>query len=715
MNALIEKEISGAESLQASSSRSPAIPALSSIRFLLALSILFGHFTQTFPIHSDFFDLNLAFDNNTAVAAFFCLSGFVTTYQYGLAGKPINKIDYFRKRVARIFPLYWACLLLAVMITPLQTIFPDFHQIIPVVVVNFFLLQAWTDNPLYLWGIVVPAYSLSMEVAYSVLFPFIINSFRKTYGLWLLLSLSLFGIISFTTPMVAQVDWWEHVFPLCCVYSFILGMTGAIFIPLLKQAHSHKSSWDFWTFSSLELILAVVFLRYGVSDKLAALFLFTILMLVLTIERGILSRILGWRPLAKLGELSYAIYLLHHIFLRALISMNFRADCLDVGYKLVAYTLFCVSTSYIIHKYLEQPWRQKLCGKLPQRPVWLVALTSALAFGVCILMTTAAGAGLNVLSKVPTTSDLLKEALSKPLPQYSNLDFAGAFQLEKLYLWPCPEGLRVVGYWKTGEKTEPATSLGVHIIDRRGMILAQADHRLLTSDCDAHGIVRDAFTIPTGKLEQSVSLGLLLYKDPHQPLNITNAPNFDCNGRRLIITLAENMSAPAIAIGESAVSAASPWNTQFSSAADFAHEIQSKPLAEFKNIIFDKAYQLEKIFLWHSPQGLRVVGYWKTGEHPQLAKQLGVHLLDIKGKIVGQADHSINANDCSKAGTLRDAFTISTKQMEHACNIGLLLYTDPRHPLTIDAGPKCDCDQRRLLIPLPAKLDTAGHKVEQAP
>lgn len=95
------------------------VPALTSLRFLAALMVMFGHSVGLF--YSDFsprvFNSLLGFAN-MGMSLFFILSGFVITYNYGSLGT-LNAHELKRfavARVARIYPLYLALLLLNVAI-----------------------------------------------------------------------------------------------------------------------------------------------------------------------------------------------------------------------------------------------------------------------------------------------------------------------------------------------------------------------------------------------------------------------------------------------------------------------------------------------------------------------------------------------------------------------------------------------------------------------
>ena len=89
--------------------RKPALPALTGLRTLLAINIMFFHFT---PPHPDFLTplLNNAY---VFVGFFFLISGFVLAYNY--ADRPVlSKRSFYVARLSRVYPVYLLVLLLSI-------------------------------------------------------------------------------------------------------------------------------------------------------------------------------------------------------------------------------------------------------------------------------------------------------------------------------------------------------------------------------------------------------------------------------------------------------------------------------------------------------------------------------------------------------------------------------------------------------------------------
>jgi peptidoglycan/LPS O-acetylase OafA/YrhL len=92
-------------------------PALTTLRFLAAAMVFVYHFP---PQAAPGVVAALAGQGHVGVTVFFVLSGFLITVRYSEAlGRPggVTLREYFRKRVARIVPLYWAVLGVSLVLT----------------------------------------------------------------------------------------------------------------------------------------------------------------------------------------------------------------------------------------------------------------------------------------------------------------------------------------------------------------------------------------------------------------------------------------------------------------------------------------------------------------------------------------------------------------------------------------------------------------------
>ena len=95
--------------------RKPALPALSGLRTILAVNVMFFHFT---PPHPKF--LTPVIDNAYVfVGFFFLISGFILAYNY--ADRPtLSKQTFYLARLSRVYPVYLLVLLLSLPFLPIE-------------------------------------------------------------------------------------------------------------------------------------------------------------------------------------------------------------------------------------------------------------------------------------------------------------------------------------------------------------------------------------------------------------------------------------------------------------------------------------------------------------------------------------------------------------------------------------------------------------------
>ena len=161
VNPTLKPSIAPAPAVAQSSAaaRRPNLPALTGLRSLLALTIMFFHFT---PPHMQL--LYPVIDSGYVfVVFFFLLSGYVLAYNYAGRPTPLVKRDFWRARFARLYPVF--LLSLAISFTMLQA---EWHarthaDFFTGLVLTPLLLQGWSPQLATFWNTV--AWTLSAEAA----------------------------------------------------------------------------------------------------------------------------------------------------------------------------------------------------------------------------------------------------------------------------------------------------------------------------------------------------------------------------------------------------------------------------------------------------------------------------------------------------------------------------------------------------------------------
>jgi peptidoglycan/LPS O-acetylase OafA/YrhL len=365
----------------------PNIPALTGLRAVAALLVVLFHYKYIVPglgtsqapgarvIQSGF----------VGVSLFFVLSGFILAYTYigddgALRG---TWKDFLFARFARVYPVYIFALLIAL------PIFIDISLVHPVGVMKLkdtirtafltpLLLQGWTPRRAWMWN--GPGWSLSAEAFFYLLFPSI--------GVWLakqsskkLQLVALLACMAIVAPQVifgsSRPGGMESVTsssygpwiaflkfsPLIHLPQFVIGViTGLAFI---QRRHSvNPSGWP-----TLVVIMGIAVLLasshripYLLLQGGAVAPLFALAIYGIACGGGLVGRFLAHPAALRLGEASYALYLIHMplswYLTKALQLMGWPR--IEAWTGLAAFVLMALMFAFAIYGAVEQPARQRL-------------------------------------------------------------------------------------------------------------------------------------------------------------------------------------------------------------------------------------------------------------------------------------------------------------------------------------------------------------------
>ncbi|RKH16491.1 acyltransferase [Corallococcus sp. CA047B] len=383
----------------------PSLPALTGLRFFAALHVVAFHVT---PREGRPAWLAGFLDNGPAsVTLFFILSGFVLAQAYlGQASSgQVSRRAFWAARFARVYPVYLLGLVLTAPpffqfvlrqeggLTP-----ASLQRILGVGAAVFSLTQAWVPPAACAWN--CPGWSLSVEAFFYLLFPMLAVPVARLgpkglrwaavsvgavaavlSGLWLLGDTLLAG----DSP---HRDTWLLVgeySPLIKLPQFLLGVVlGRLFV-LRGRELPRASAMGSLAAAALALgLLAVPWTgtAWALRD-LALTPVFAWLLWTLATGHGPLAAFLSRASVVRLGEASYALYILHiplAFYTRAAerlsgIGLERRAPW---GYSALAITSFVV-VSLAVFAWLEEPARRWLRNRLSRpRPRPLSASTGLL-------------------------------------------------------------------------------------------------------------------------------------------------------------------------------------------------------------------------------------------------------------------------------------------------------------------------------------------------
>lgn len=384
--------------------RPAKLPALTSLRFFGAAMIVFAHTAGGFGTYPTA-EQGAAWYFTLGVSFFYVLSGFILAYVY-----PDPRATGLRKfwlaRIARIWPAHLAAFLILLAIVPRREWTPPFASGIDVVLSNLLLVHSWLPISRYSYSYNAVSWSLSVELAFYLLFPFLLVACRRRP----LLMLAPMFAVSFGLGLSANNAWlplptgWSAGdlalrTPWPRLFEFVTGIVTALVWKRISPRVSVSVAVATATEAAV-VALAIWFTHFaavggqqlttvpwlGVMGRLALVYtlsalVFALVIFVMAFHRGLLSRALAIPPMQLLGEISYSIYLLHYVLLLA-----YRADPgitkdMTGAQSYLAYWIVVLMASFIVWTLVETPARRWLTGLWPRQtrsvpagrsgPTWL--------------------------------------------------------------------------------------------------------------------------------------------------------------------------------------------------------------------------------------------------------------------------------------------------------------------------------------------------------
>lgn len=366
------------------------LPALTSLRFFAAAMIVIQHTAGYFHIWESFAG---KFVLTQGVTFFFVLSGFILTYAHpGLSGFS-NSLKFIWARIARVWPAH-AVTMLVFYVLWAYVLGNNYSPTADQTYLNLFLLQSWSQLPYTFFGFNGVAWSLSTEMFFYAMFPILLINIDKTWPHLLIISASLVGfsmfmahhynLTSFTGANIPNTASWVYIWPPSRLLEFVLGMVAGkaflmygdkvggvkyqtalgaagIFVILFGAVAVPAAARMTTTITSFDLALVSWLLVSGAAPFFAAgLFL-------LASTNGKVSDALAWHPLILLGEISFSIYLVHQIIIRALIEHPTWLDTWPDVVKMGAYWALIIALSYLLWRFIEKPCQRALMSVI-RRP-----------------------------------------------------------------------------------------------------------------------------------------------------------------------------------------------------------------------------------------------------------------------------------------------------------------------------------------------------------
>lgn len=344
------------------------IATLTSLRFFAAAAIVMHHLPGLlwFPPNA-FAPLPL----HQGVSFFFVLSGFILQHAYRESVDGASYPRFLAMRFSRLWPCHIAVIALVVLAGGQDLVdFIDATYSKAQIFASLFLFQAWSPDAMGLFALNGPAWALSAELFYYALFPFLSRqAYRFPYrpavagalitfswlaGLWLfkpdadiiVLSVNnpLARIFEFTIGITAYeavvrhrirfINTFHEACAILLVIAFVGFLSPAVASFAGARGHIVLSNWLIASFSSAAFVALIV---------------------VFSLQRGVLSRFLASAPIVYLGDISFALFLVHQPVIFYLNRHHAWFSSHPVIWQVVLFIIILLGLSAVLHHFVENP------------------------------------------------------------------------------------------------------------------------------------------------------------------------------------------------------------------------------------------------------------------------------------------------------------------------------------------------------------------------
>ena len=362
-----------------SAAQSPRFSELEGLRGFLAAWVIFGHillfsgFTYTDGL------FGILFSPVLGVYVFMMLSGFVITC--ALDAKQSSWVDFMWRRFLRIYPVYVACIALAILCvgishevaghSALQEIGAENSNRLLEVEQNFslyvfadaFLLQNLLPREHFPHAhetFLPPTWSLSLEWMFYLVMPMLIGLLRQR---WQVRSLGVGAIVVLVALFQKQA---EFICPSLSLANGSYFLTGIVSYYVWKHLPSFRGKRQWIAVVAFWIVLgsgmAVLSLPFKMWFAVMAMLLYTRVHTTRIWVFESFRWVLNCQPINYLGKISYSSYLLHWIVIEVCLFLGLHwIPQMEGRLALAMYccpAVFAVTyaASHLMFKFVEQPF-----------------------------------------------------------------------------------------------------------------------------------------------------------------------------------------------------------------------------------------------------------------------------------------------------------------------------------------------------------------------
>ncbi|MBX9941908.1 MAG: acyltransferase [Candidatus Obscuribacterales bacterium] len=524
------------------------LDALTGLRIFAAFLIVVYHGQGHFTLLDD---IPQQLSCCQAVSFFFILSGFILSYVYSNLTSFDQIKDCWMKRVARIWPLHITIFIIRLFLFPKYLLtFPGPANTTLVTICNLAMLHAWIPLFQFYFSYNAPSWSISTEFFFYLVFPLLLPLVNnRPLITWLsALSLTVSFLYCCNTSGIPELSDTSvdmrgmlYISPFPRLFEFLTGMClaklyrgkfqhlqiAASFATLLEVSALLVSGWLMWNTKPIAHFLATTWAlgpatKYWCIQAGAPIIGFASIIFLAAINKGIVSKFLSLKPLVFLGEISFAMYLLHHPLLcyHGLYLPQFRNNF----YFLLFLTILTIG-SHFLFRFVETPMRklivngfntgkEKKVGKLQSRSTFVYAgELLVLLLAISLSHPQIKGAHIAAIDK--------KESLF----QCFELDKDLALLAGKL----STDRSKLLLLWQANLPLKTRQILRLDYLDQDGTILASQQLKLTAREIkiEPDTCWLEEIDLIKSKLDNAESLALTVYDQGNAAKKITSTKSAD--------------------------------------------------------------------------------------------------------------------------------------------------------------------------------------------
>ncbi|MDA9527636.1 acyltransferase family protein [Bradyrhizobium sp. CCBAU 25338] len=300
------------------------------------------------------------------VDMFFILSGFVISYSYPATSTGLRSyVRFLVRRIARIYPLHLLTLLIFAVLALVGISGPTSRASWLDFLHNLLLVQAWgvTDH----LSFNSPAWSISAELFCYVLFPLFMLLAGRVSPLMLAIIVALcYGILAHAHLPIWQErsQMYGATFDFGMLRALPSFLNGILLTVLFRLSSDYRRKPV--AFAGIALFAGSVLILNLYAKPDLAIILFSLAILVTATGESAFARFPGSDWLGRLGNTSYAIYMVHEVLLILLFKPAWHYFGLQPSMFPVFALVCCIILTVVAdvtYHYVENPAR-KLINRL---------------------------------------------------------------------------------------------------------------------------------------------------------------------------------------------------------------------------------------------------------------------------------------------------------------------------------------------------------------